>query len=97
MEANTRANLVEVLRRKDDCATEVPKDWQWVQAHKAEFLLTLEEDARYEHLAAGRCIKPCFNAMETSVVNTSESECMTNCIAKSFETKSLFNFLNVPR
>ena len=35
--------------------------------------------------------------MSTSVVNTNESECMTNCIGKAWETKAIFEHLRLKR
>jgi hypothetical protein len=57
----------------------------------------MEEKAKYEHIAAGGCIKACFNALKTSVVNVEESECMTNCMGKSLETRALFDYLKAKK
>ena len=73
----------------------MPKGYDYVKQNKNKFLLELEEDARFTHVAAGKCIGPCFGNMQTSVVSTVESECMTNCIAKAMETKSLFQYLQL--
>ena len=81
-----------MLRGKDDDFS-VPKGYDFVKNNKNKFLLELQEDAKYQHDAAAKCIGPCFNAMATSVVNTGESECMTNCISKSIESRSLFLYL----
>jgi len=88
--------LVDLLREKDE-AFEVPDDWVYVKKNKGKFLLELEEKTRYEHVAAGGCIKPCFSAMKTSVVSVEESECMTNCIAKAMETRAMFDFLKAKK
>ena len=45
--------------------------------------------AKYALDAAGSCIAPCFKNLTTGMVSESESECMTNCVAKSMETLSL--------
>ena len=81
-----------MLRGKDE-EIKLPKGYEYVKANKNKFLLELEEDGKYQHEAAAKCIGPCFTAMSTSVVNTGESECMTNCISKSIETRSLFLYL----
>ena len=51
--------MVDLLREKDD-GFDVPEDWVYVKKNKGKFLLELEEKTRYEHVAAGGCIKPCF-------------------------------------
>jgi hypothetical protein len=89
-------NLVDLLRAKDD-TFDVPEDWAYVKKNKSKFLLELEEKTRYEHVAAGACIKPCFTGLKTSVMSVEESECMTNCIAKAMETRALFDFLKAKK
>ena len=44
---------------------------------------------KYELDRAAKCIKPCFKVFNTGMVTESESECMTNCVAKSLETLGL--------
>lgn len=71
----------------------MPEGWDYVRKNKNRYLLEIEERAKAVHFHDAKCIKPCFNEMQTSVVNTSESECMTNCIAKGHETRALFEYL----
>lgn len=85
-----------MLREKDE-AFDMPEGWAYVKKNKSQFLLTLEEKSRFEHVAAGNCIKPCFTTLKTSVVSVEESECMTNCMAKAMETRSLFDFLKAKK
>ena len=35
--------------------------------------------------AAAKCMKPCFKNFNTTMVTETESECMTNCVAKRLE------------
>jgi hypothetical protein len=88
----TQSNLVDLLREKDE-SFDMPEGWAYVKKNKSKYLLELEERSRFEHVAAGNCIKPCFTAMKTSVVSVEESECMTSCMAKAMETRALFDFL----
>jgi hypothetical protein len=92
----TQNNLVDLLREKDE-EFETPEGWAYVKKNKSQFLLELEEKSRFEHVAAGNCIKPCFKAMKTSVVSVEESECMTNCMAKAMESRALFDFLKAKK
>ena len=92
MQATHTSSIVDLLRDKDT-AGEYPAEWDKVRANKNSFLLTLEEKTRYEHVAVAQCVAPCFNNTKTSVVNTEESNCMTNCMAKSLETRALFDYL----
>ena len=57
----------------------------------------MEEDAKYQHETAARCIQPCFTAVNTSVTTTQESECMLNCIGKAWEAKAIFEFMKLKR
>ena len=59
----------------------------------------MEEQAKYEHVAAGNCIRGCFSniALKSSVVNVEESECMTKCMAKALETRALFDYLKAKK
>ena len=93
MDASNQAQSIVDLLREKDTAAEYPSDWDKVRANKNSFLLTIEEKARFEHVAVSKCIAPCFNNTKTSVVNTEESNCMTNCIAKALETRALFDYL----
>jgi hypothetical protein len=92
MQSSTNPNLVNILRDKDEDFS-LPQDWAFVKKNKSTFLIKMEEQGRYEHVAAGKCITSCFTALKTSVVNVEESECMTNCMAKSLETKALWDHL----
>jgi len=85
-------SIVDMLRGKDDKA-DYPAEWDWVKANKNQYLLTIEEKGIFEHVAASKCIEPCFNNLKTSVVNNEESNCMTNCVAKALETRALFDYL----
>ena len=94
MQANAQStSIVDLLREKDQ-SVEYPSDWDKVRANKNFYLLAIEEKARYEHVAVSKCLGPCFNNLKTSVVNTEESNCMTNCFAKSLETRALFDYLH---
>lgn len=86
--------IADLLRSKDE-GYQTPEGWDYVRKNKNKFLIEQEEDLMYQHQAAAKCIGPCFTAMDTAVVNTGESECMTNCISKSNETKSLFLYLKL--
>ena len=68
-----------------------------MKKNKAKYLLGIEEKARFEHVAAGKCIKPCFSTLESSVMKIEESECMTSCMAKAMETRALFDYLKAKR
>ena len=92
----SQSNLVDLLREKDE-AFDMPEGWAYVKKNKSKFLLELEEKSRFEHRAAGNCIKPCFKAMKTSVVNVEESECMNNCMAKAMESRALFDYLKAKK
>jgi hypothetical protein len=88
--------LVQSLKSKDE-AVDVPADWIWVKNNKNRYLMGLEEKGRYEHTLAGGCIKSCFHALKTSVVNVEESECMTSCMAKGIETRACFDYLKAKK
>ena len=74
----------------------MPEGWDYVRKNKNAFLLQTEEGSLYEHMATASCMKKCFRPNgSTSVVNTQESECQTNCFAKALETRALFEYLNM--
>ena len=88
-------NLVDLLRNKD-AKEEMPEGWDYVRKNKNEWLLQHEEGTAYEHIAAAYCLKKCFKTnANTSVVNTHESECQTNCFTKALETRALFEYMNL--
>lgn len=45
----------------------------------------------------GHCMKPCLTNLSTSVIVTSESECLTNCMAKGQEVNALFRLWNADK
>ena len=56
--------FVDLLKNKDDknseLLEEVQAGYQYVRKYKNQFLLKLEEGARFEHVANGYCLKKCF-------------------------------------
>ena len=90
MQATAGSSFVEMLKRKDDKEFDSPSDWDFIRKHKNFTLLQIEEGARFEHVIASSCIEPCMKNTKTSVVATEESECMTNCISRGFQTRALF-------
>jgi hypothetical protein len=54
----------------------------------------MEENSRYNKQLMGKCVKPCFSNLATSVVTTEESECMTNCMGKGLEVHAMFRLMN---
>lgn len=96
MQANTSQSYVDLLRRKDEQEDISEKyGYNYVRKNKNAYLIDLEEKAQYEHNAAGFCIGPCLKQMSTPVVTTEESECMTSCLAKAFETRAMFDYYGV--
>ena len=92
---SSSVNLVDLLKNKD-VKEEMPEGWEYVRNNKNAWLLQHEEGTLYEHKATAHCLKKCFKpSASTSVVNTQESECQTNCFAKALETRALFEYLNM--
>ena len=92
-----RSHLIEILKGKEKDEFVMPADWEWVKNNKSTYFLNMEEDAKYQHETAARCINPCFQVLSTSVTNIQESECMLNCIAKAWEAKALFEYMKIKR
>jgi len=91
-------SLVEMLRQKDDHDSSLDSQFRmfdWAKTHKSEFYLQIEEAKRYEKVLMGKCVKPCFSALESSVVTTEESECMTNCMTKGMEAMMIQRTMNL--
>ena len=96
MQANTSQSFVDLLRRKDEQVEDLDKfGYDYVRKNKNAYLIGLEERAQYEHNVAGACVKPCLKSLTTPVVTTEESECMTACIAKAYETRAMFDYYGV--
>lgn len=75
------------LKQKDtDYSSFIPSAYKLSAEDKLRVTITQNLRSKYELDAAGKCIQPCFRNMNTPVVSEFESECMTNCIAKSLET-----------
>ena len=76
----------EFLRAKDeDYSKYIPPLYNIPEDQKHESLIVRTETSKYEIRAAAKCVKPCFKNLNTGMVAESESECMTNCVAKSFQ------------
>ncbi len=77
----------EFLHQKDgDYQQYVPESYKFVRQEKTKIMLANNLRTKFEISTAARCMKPCFKNFATTVVSETESECMTNCIAKSIET-----------
>ena len=75
------------LKQKDgDYSQFIPTANQMSADDKIKVLAVQALRAKFEIDTATRCMQPCFHNMNTSVVSESESECMTNCVAKGLET-----------
>lgn len=75
------------LAQKDgDYAQFIPSGYNLSADDKARVLTVQNQRAKYEISAAGKCMKPCFTNFKSAAVSENESECMTNCIAKSLES-----------
>ena len=80
----------EFLKQKDsDYSKYIPAGYKAVAEEKDKVNFVVNSKAKYSLDTAGSCIKPCFKNFNTGMVSESESECMTNCVAKSMETLSL--------
>lgn len=55
------------------------------------------ESAKFAAERMAWCIKPCFVNYESPVVSQGESDCMTNCSAKAFETHQHFYYAYLKR
>jgi len=85
------------LRGKDDLSEDVSEraqEYEWVKQNKNAYLVQQEEVARYNKQLMGKCIKPCLVNLQTSVVTTEESECMTNCMGKGLQVQAMFRLWN---
>ena len=77
------------LKQKDgDYSSYIPQAYKLSADDKMKVLAVRNLRTKYEIDNAAKCMKPCFHNMMTPVVSESESECMTNCIAKSLEVVS---------
>jgi hypothetical protein len=78
------------LKQKDgDYNKYIPQAYQLSDDDKKKVLFMQAGRAKYELDTAAKCIKPCFRVFNTGMVTETESECMTNCVAKGLETLSL--------
>jgi hypothetical protein len=50
------------------------------------------EASKYAAERMAWCVRPCFTSYESPVVSQNESDCMTNCTAKAFETHQHFYY-----
>ena len=84
------SNLVrDFLKQKDgDYSSFIPQAYKLSADDKMKILTVRNQRTKYEMETAAKCMKPCFHNMQTPVVSETESECMTNCIAKSLEVMS---------
>ena len=74
------------LKQKDsDYSSFVPQAYKLSADDKMKVITVRNLRTKYEIDTAAKCMKPCFHNLMTPVVSESESECMTNCIAKSLE------------
>ena len=77
------------LRQKDgDYSQYVPSAYKLSNDDKVRVLTMQNLRTKYEIDTAAKCMKPCFRNFNTTVVSEGESECMTNCVAKSLENLS---------
>lgn len=75
------------LKQKDgDFSQYIPNGYKMSQEDKARIVSVQNLRTKYELDSAAKCMKPCFHNFQTAVVSESESECMTNCVAKGLET-----------
>jgi len=78
------------LAQKDgDFQQYVPSAYKLTPDEKARLLAVQNLRTKFELSSAAKCMKPCFKNFKTSVVSENESECMTNCVAKSLEGLAL--------
>jgi hypothetical protein len=79
----------EFLAQKDgDYSQYIPASYKLSAQDKAKALAFQSVRSRFEYEHAAKCMKPCFKTFASPVVTESESECMTNCVAKGLETLS---------
>ena len=75
------------LKQKDsDYQQYIPSAYKLSNEDKLRVFTVQSNRTKYEIDTAAKCMKPCFKNFNTSVVSETESECMTNCIAKGLET-----------
>jgi len=89
-----------LLRAKDEQSDELSeqfKAYDWVAANKNEYFIQTEEQSLAFKKLMGHCMKPCLTNLQTSVIVTSESECLTNCMAKGQEVDALFRLWNADK
>ncbi len=79
------------LKQKDnDYQQYIPASFKLSNEDKIRITTVQNNRTKFEIDTAAKCMKPCFRNFATSVVSETESECMTNCIAKGMETLSQF-------
>ena len=68
-----------------------------MRAHKNEYLIEIEERGLALRNIVAHCMPKCLTKLETSVIVTEESECLTNCTVKGLEVNSLFRLWNADK
>lgn len=75
------------LQQKDsDYSQYIPSAYKISQEDKIKLTVVQNLRTKFEVDTAAKCMKPCFRNFNTSSVSETESECMTNCIAKGLES-----------
>ena len=68
------------LKEKDsDYSKYIPATYKLSEEDKAKVLFINTQRSKYELEVAGKCMKPCFRNMRSSMVSEYESECMIVC------------------
>ena len=92
-----RSAIAQMLASKDDQVEGLDstlRGYEYVRQNKHAFMVSVEEDSRYNKVLMASCVKPCFKHLESNVIATDESECLTNCMAKGLEVQTMFKFMN---
>lgn len=77
------------LQQKDnDYSKYIPPVYNLSEEDKAKVMFINNLRAKHQLETAAKCMKPCFKNFTTTMISESESECMTNCVAKGLETLS---------
>jgi hypothetical protein len=74
-----------LVQKDGDYSQYVPAAYKLSADEKAQLMAVQNQRTKFELSQAARCMKPCFSNFKTAAVSERESECMTNCIAKSLE------------
>ena len=82
----TQTHIEEFLRARDeDYDKYLPALYKASTEDKDKYMIQEIEYKNFYNNAVNRCAIPCFNQMNTSGVNETESTCMTNCVLKSLQ------------